>query len=36
MTQLLAKAFDEAAKLPEQEQNLLANWLLTELLSELR
>lgn len=36
MTQLLAKAFDEAAKLPEQEQDSLANWLLAEVLSDLR
>jgi hypothetical protein len=36
MTQLLAKAFDEAAKLPEPEQNILANWMLAELISELR
>ncbi|MDZ7288575.1 MAG: hypothetical protein ONB44_02275 [candidate division KSB1 bacterium] len=36
MTQLLTKAFEEAAKLPEQEQNILANWILAELLSELR
>jgi hypothetical protein len=36
MTQLLTKAFDEAAKFPEQEQNILANWILAELISELR
>lgn len=36
MTQLLTKAFDEAAKLPEPEQNMLANWMLAELISELR
>jgi hypothetical protein len=36
MTQLLTKAFDEAAKLSEQEQNILANWILAELISELR
>lgn len=36
MTQLLTKAFEEAAKLPEEEQNILANWILAELLSELR
>lgn len=36
MTQLLTKAFEEAAKLPESEQNTLANWILAELISELR
>jgi len=36
MTQLLTKAFDEAARLPDQEQNILANWILAELASELR
>lgn len=36
MTQLLTKAFDEAARLPDQEQNILANWILAELTSELR
>ena len=36
MTQLLTKAFEEAAKLPEAEQNTLANWILAELISELR
>ena len=36
MTQLLSKAFEEAAKLPDQDQNTLANWILAELLSELR
>ena len=36
MTLLLSKAFDEAAKLPEHEQNILANWIFAELASELR
>jgi len=36
MTQLLTKAFEEAGKLPEPEQNTLANWILAELISELR
>lgn len=36
MTQLLSKAFAEAAKLPEREQDILANWLFAELASELR
>lgn len=36
MTQLLTKAFEEAAKFSEQEQNILANWILAELISELR
>ena len=31
MTTLLAKAFDEATKLPDTEQNVLAKWLLDEL-----
>jgi hypothetical protein len=34
MTELLAKAFSEADRLPEAEQNTLARWLLTELKSE--
>lgn len=34
MTRLLQKAFDEAARLPETEQNALAKWLLEELHSE--
>lgn len=34
MTELLAKAFDEAGRLPEMEQNTLARWLLSELESE--
>ena len=36
MTQLLTKAFEEVAQLPEPEQNILANWILAELASELR
>ncbi|MFL5329111.1 MAG: hypothetical protein ACJ8C4_09350 [Gemmataceae bacterium] len=34
MTTLLQKAFDEAAKLPEQEQEVLASRLLAELAAE--
>ncbi len=34
MTQLLNKAFEEASKLSEIEQNILAKWLLDELISE--
>jgi hypothetical protein len=34
MTELLAKAFSEADRLPESEQNTLARWLLAELESE--
>jgi hypothetical protein len=34
MTKLLKKAFDEASKLPEVEQNAVAKWLLDELHSE--
>jgi hypothetical protein len=34
MTELLAKAFTEAGRLPEAEQNTLASWLLSELESE--
>ncbi|MDR4497302.1 MAG: hypothetical protein MRK02_05160 [Candidatus Scalindua sp.] len=34
MTQLLKKAFEEASKLPEIEQNILAKWLMNELESE--
>ena len=34
MTQLLEKAFAEAAKLPDSQQNRLAQWLLDELLTE--
>ncbi|MFQ5641017.1 MAG: hypothetical protein ACE5IR_23820 [bacterium] len=36
MTQLLTEAFEKAGKLSEQEQNLLANWILAEMASELR
>ncbi len=34
MTKLLNKAFEEAAKLPELEQNALARWLIDEIISE--
>ena len=34
MTELLAKAFAEAARLPAQEQDELATWILGELESE--
>lgn len=34
MTKLLEKAFGEASKLPETEQNALARWLLEELDAE--
>ncbi len=34
MTSILKKAFDEAAKLPEIEQNALARWVLEELKSD--
>lgn len=34
MTQLLEKAFQEASKLSELEQNALARWLIDEILSE--
>lgn len=34
MTHLLQQAFTEASKLPEAEQNLLAEWLLAELVAE--
>ena len=36
MTNMLAKAFAEASKLPEAEQNALARWLLEELESDRR
>ncbi len=36
MTDLLAKAFAEAAALPEDEQDALARWLLAELAAERR
>ncbi len=31
MTKMLEKAFEEASRLPESEQNALAKWLLDEL-----
>jgi hypothetical protein len=34
MTKLLEKAFKEASKLPEVEQNAMAKWLLNELHAE--
>ncbi|MBA3066692.1 hypothetical protein KJ633_04085 [bacterium] len=34
MTKLLEKAFKNVSKLPETEQNVLANWLLEELKAE--
>jgi hypothetical protein len=34
MTKLLEKAFEEASRLPETEQNALAKWVLDELHSE--
>ena len=34
MTQLLKKAFEEASKLSELEQNDLAQWLIEEIISE--
>ena len=34
MTELLKKAFTEASKLPEAEQDAFARWLLEELASE--
>ena len=36
MTKLLKKAFEEASKLPEVEQNALAKWLIEELGAEER
>jgi len=36
MTTLLTKAFEEAAKLPDSEQDTFASWLLAELASERR
>lgn len=36
MTTLLDKAFKEAARLPEIDQNALAKWVLDELRSEAR
>ncbi len=34
MTDLLKKAFDAASRLPEHEQDAVAEWLLAELASE--
>lgn len=34
MTELLEKAFEEASKLSELEQNVLARWLIDEIISE--
>jgi hypothetical protein len=34
MTDLLKKAFDAVSQLPEEEQDAVAEWLLTELASE--
>ena len=34
MTKLLEKAFKEASRLPEMDQNALAKWVLDELRSE--
>lgn len=36
MTKLLEKAFEEASKLSEKEQNIVAEWLLEELAAERR
>ena len=36
MTKLLERAFEEAARLPAEEQDSLAEWLLAELRSEAR
>lgn len=36
MTALLEKAFEQATKLPELEQNMLAKWLMDEMESERR
>ncbi len=36
MTELLEQAFAQASKLPPQEQDLIADWLLEELKSENR
>jgi len=36
MTKLLRKAFENASRLPEMEQNSLAKWLLEELEAEKR
>lgn len=34
MTELLEKAFEQASRLPREEQDALARWLLDELASE--
>ncbi len=34
MTQLLEKAFSQASQLPELQQNILAKWIIEELLAE--
>lgn len=34
MTQLLEHAFQEASRLPDIQQNMIARWLLDELLAE--
>lgn len=34
MTKLLEKAFEEASKLPELDQNAFARWLIDEIISE--
>jgi TRAP-type C4-dicarboxylate transport system substrate-binding protein len=34
MTELLKKAFEEASKLSDLEQNALARWLMDEIISE--
>ena len=34
MTQLLEKAFSEASRLPDLQQNILARWIIDELLAE--
>lgn len=36
MTKLVEEAFSEVSKLPEKEQNAIAQWLLEELASERR
>ncbi|MEO8287639.1 MAG: hypothetical protein ABI670_14520 [Chloroflexota bacterium] len=34
MTELLQEAFEEASKLPQEEQDAMAQWILAELASE--
>jgi len=36
VTQLLRKAFDQASRLPPEEQDALATWILEEMASERR